>query len=79
MSENKLAFQCSKFLLGESLVAYLGDIISGQGVATDMSKVEAIQTWPTPTTMPAMQGFLGLTRYYCKFNQAYSDVAAPLT
>ncbi|KAH7528667.1 hypothetical protein FEM48_Zijuj05G0096400 [Ziziphus jujuba var. spinosa] len=35
---------------GVSTIDYLGHIISDQGVAVDPSKIEAIQTWLTPTT-----------------------------
>jgi hypothetical protein len=45
----------------------------------DPGKVEAVLAWPTPKTLRALRGFLGLTSYYRKFIYQYGDVARPLT
>ena len=45
----------------------------------DPRKVEAITTWPRPTTFPKLQTFLGFYNFYRRFIEAYSRVVAPLT
>jgi hypothetical protein len=45
----------------------------------DPKKIEAMQDWPHPKTLKSLHGFLGLTRYYCKFIKNYGKIAAPLT
>jgi hypothetical protein len=41
----------SKCVLGAKEISYLGHVISGQGVAMDITKVEAVQSWPQPKTV----------------------------
>nr|CAB3446695.1 unnamed protein product [Digitaria exilis] len=79
LRDQQLFLKRSKCTFGEQEVSYLGHVVSGQGVAMDTSKVQAILEWPRPTSVRALRGFLGLAGYYRRFIKDFRSIAAPLT
>ena len=73
LEEASLKLKPSKCELFRRKLAYLGHVISAEGVATDESKIEAIKNWPTPITVTDVRSFLGFTGYYL---QIHSQVRA---
>nr|GEZ68953.1 hypothetical protein [Tanacetum cinerariifolium] len=60
-------------------VAFLGQIVSADGITMDPAKVEAITKWPRPKTVTAVRSFLGPEGYYSRFMEGFSRLALPLT
>ena len=60
-------------------VAFLGYVISVEGVSIDPQKIEAIVNWKPPTNVTEIQSFLGLAGYYRKFVEGFLKLATPLT
>ena len=79
LRKEKLQIKPSKCVWGQTELPYLGFIVGREGIKPDPKKVEAVTTWPTPTSVKDIQQFLGLTNFFRKFILGYANLAAPLT
>ncbi|KAA0065652.1 ty3-gypsy retrotransposon protein [Cucumis melo var. makuwa] len=61
---NKLYAKFSKCEFWLRKVAFLGHVVSGEGVSVDPAKIEAVTNWPRPSTVSEIRSFLGLAGYY---------------
>ncbi|KAL0173707.1 hypothetical protein M9458_029675, partial [Cirrhinus mrigala] len=77
--QHKLYVKEEKCQFHQESVAFLGYIISPEGVAMDDTKVNAVCNWPLPKTLKELQRFLGFSNFYRRFIRNFSTVAAPLT
>lgn len=79
LQQNQLFAKPSKCSFAQVSIDYLGHTISAKGVATDASKIQAVQDWSVPTNLKELRGFLGLTGYYRRFIKNYGMISKPLT
>ncbi|KAK3553528.1 hypothetical protein QTP70_004156 [Hemibagrus guttatus] len=63
----------------QTTMTFLGYVIMRQGVKMDVTKVQVVTEWPSPTTVKELQQFLGFANFYRHFIRNYSSVAGPLT
>lgn len=73
----KIQLDKSEFLKKE--VAYLGHIVTPEGVKPNPDKIAAIEKFPLPKTSKEIKGFLGLLGYYRKFIKDFARITKPLT
>ena len=79
MRDNQLYAKLSKCKFWLEQIAFLGHIISREGLAVHPSKIEPIVSWKKPSSVTKIRSFLGLAGYYRRFVQGFSSIAAPLT
>lgn len=60
-------------------MSFLGHVISGEGIAVDPSKVDAVLQWEVPKSVIEIRSFLGVFGYYRRFIEGFSKLSLPLT
>lgn len=78
LNKDQWKVKMSKCSFAQRQIAYLGHVVSSEGVATDPSKIQVIAKWPTPTDVKQVRCILGMAGYYRKFVKHFGIIARPL-
>ena len=76
--ERNLSLNSEKLRLRQSQVAFIGHLLTAEGLKPDPSKVQAIVDYPVPTNLAELRTFLGMVQYLAKFCQHLSTASQPL-
>nr|XP_016436986.1 PREDICTED: uncharacterized mitochondrial protein AtMg00860-like [Nicotiana tabacum] len=79
LEEKKLDAKLSNYEFWLSEVAFLGYVVSVEGVKVDPSKIQALVDWKPPKSPTEIGNFLGLAGYYRRFVKGFSIIASHLT
>jgi hypothetical protein len=79
LAANGLALNLEKCIFAVSKLDFLGHRISAVGVALLRGNVQVILDFPKPTDCKAMQRFLGMINFYCRFLPGVARTLRPLT
>lgn len=79
LKKHKLYEKFSKCEFWLNKIAFLGHVISKDGIVVDPQKVEAVVKWARPTSVFEIRSFLGLAGYYRTFIAGFSRLSALMT
>lgn len=79
LRESNLKVQIDKSEFLHKEIAFLGHIVTTEGVKPNPDKVKAIREFPIPRSRKEIKSFLGLLGYYRKFIKDFAKLTKPMT
>ena len=78
LQQEQLHAKLSKCKFWTKSIAFLGHVVSKEGMSVNPSKIQAMKNWPVSKSATEIKSFIGLTGYYRRFIQDFFKIAAPL-
>jgi hypothetical protein len=79
LRQGRLYAKQEKCFFHQSMVEFLGYIVSGDGISMDEKKIQTIVEWIVLSFVRDVQCFLGFANFYRIFIKDYSKIVALLT
>jgi hypothetical protein len=79
LRQQKLYAKFSKCEFWMERVAFLGHVLSAEGIAVDPSKVESVTKWEQALNVTDVRSVLGMAGYYRRFIENFSKITKPMT
>ncbi|XP_020272528.1 uncharacterized protein LOC109847708 [Asparagus officinalis] len=79
LRQHRLFAKYSKCQFWLDRVAFLGHVVSGDGISLDPEKVFVVKDWPIPKSVSDIKSFLGLAGYYRHFIRDFLKISEPMT
>ncbi|GKD03287.1 transposable element [Tanacetum coccineum] len=74
LKQHKLFVKKLKCSFGQARLEYFGHVVSNEGVSADKSKIDSMLSWPQPTTVNGLRGFLDSFTWNEEAARAFSHV-----
>ncbi|KAH9291640.1 hypothetical protein KI387_043172, partial [Taxus chinensis] len=78
LKENQLVLNEKKCEFSQQSLVFLGHVVGDGELRIDPTKIEAIQNWPTPSSLTETRSFVGAVQYLRKFIKNFSSIAVHL-
>ncbi|WMV14744.1 hypothetical protein MTR67_008129 [Solanum verrucosum] len=79
LGKQRLYAKFSKCEFWLTSVAFLGHVVSKEGVIVDPQKIEAVKNWVRPSSVTEVRSFVGLANYYRRFVKNFVFIATHMT
>ena len=79
LQQHDLVLNVEKCTWFQSMVSFLGHEVSSFGISPLVDRVAAISKFPLPATVPQLQTYLGLMKFYRRFLRLVAQVLKLLT